>query len=415
MTDDALQRGVRRGHRLPALRRAPAGRRARRRPADHRASRPARHRVEFRGGLRVTTPETMDVVRMVLVGQVQRELVGLINAHGPFAVGLSGEDAQPVHRRAARTSPSTARRSTSAWSATSSTVEPGVVRGLLDDGRIPVVSTVAPRTTDGAGLQRQRRHRRRRARRRAAGARSSSCSPTSRASTPTGRDQRPTVISSITADELEELLPDADDRDGARRWRPACAPSRAACPGARHRRPGAARAAARGVHRRGHRHDGGAATVSDRDRVDARTHRAGTRRAGTAVVMGNVRHRRRVALVRGEGAQVWDADGTRVPRPARRHRGQRRSATPTRRSSRRSPRRSRTLGHVSNLFAHEPAVALAERLLELAGAPRAGCSSATPAPRPTRPRSSWPAAPAAPRRRRRRGRRSTAGRWARSR
>ena len=48
---------------------------------------------EFRGGLRVTTPEAMDVVRMVLVGQVQRELVGLINQHGALAVGLSGEDA----------------------------------------------------------------------------------------------------------------------------------------------------------------------------------------------------------------------------------------------------------------------------------------------------------------------------------
>src|SRR5262245_25506111 len=48
---------------------------------------------EFRGGLRVTTPEAMDVVRMVLVGQVQRELVGLINEHGPLAVGCSGEDA----------------------------------------------------------------------------------------------------------------------------------------------------------------------------------------------------------------------------------------------------------------------------------------------------------------------------------
>src|SRR6201995_5784032 len=47
---------------------------------------------KFAGGLRVKTPETMDVVRMVLVGQVQREIIGLINAHGPFAVGLSGED-----------------------------------------------------------------------------------------------------------------------------------------------------------------------------------------------------------------------------------------------------------------------------------------------------------------------------------
>src|SRR3989337_2159621 len=50
----------------------------------------------FASGHRVTTPEAMDVVRMVLVGQVQREIVGLVNAHGPFAVGLSGEDAHLV-------------------------------------------------------------------------------------------------------------------------------------------------------------------------------------------------------------------------------------------------------------------------------------------------------------------------------
>jgi len=49
---------------------------------------------EFRGGLRVTTPEAADVVRMVLVGQVGRQLVGLINEHGPYAVGMSGEDAR---------------------------------------------------------------------------------------------------------------------------------------------------------------------------------------------------------------------------------------------------------------------------------------------------------------------------------
>jgi acetylglutamate kinase len=47
---------------------------------------------EFRGGLRVTTPEAMEVVRMVLVGQVGRDLVGLINSHSTLAVGLSGED-----------------------------------------------------------------------------------------------------------------------------------------------------------------------------------------------------------------------------------------------------------------------------------------------------------------------------------
>ena len=53
----------------------------------------------FTAGLRVTTPETMDVVRMVLAGQVQRELVGLLNEHGPFAVGMTGEDA---HHRMTR-------------------------------------------------------------------------------------------------------------------------------------------------------------------------------------------------------------------------------------------------------------------------------------------------------------------------
>ena len=47
---------------------------------------------EFRGGLRVTTPEVMQVVEMVLTGQVQREIVRDINEHGPLAVGMSGED-----------------------------------------------------------------------------------------------------------------------------------------------------------------------------------------------------------------------------------------------------------------------------------------------------------------------------------
>lgn len=57
---------------------------------------------EFRGGFRVTTPEVMDVVRMVLFGQVGRELVGLINAHGPYAVGISGRTRTCSPRRAAR-------------------------------------------------------------------------------------------------------------------------------------------------------------------------------------------------------------------------------------------------------------------------------------------------------------------------
>lgn len=104
---------------------------------------------EFAGGLRVTTPATMDVVRMVLVGQVQREVVGLLNLHGPFAVGLSGEDGQlfTAVRRAAIVDGEPVDIGLVGDIAA---VEPGVVLSLLDDGRIPVVSSVA-RGFDGQG------------------------------------------------------------------------------------------------------------------------------------------------------------------------------------------------------------------------------------------------------------------------
>lgn len=98
---------------------------------------------EFRGGFRVTTPEAMDVVRMVLVGQVGRELVGLINEHGPLAVGMSGEDAGLL----------TARRRTVLVDGAETDiglvgdvdrVDPDAVMDLVGAGRIPVIATVAP-------------------------------------------------------------------------------------------------------------------------------------------------------------------------------------------------------------------------------------------------------------------------------
>jgi acetylglutamate kinase len=108
---------------------------------------------EFKGGLRVTSPEAMDVVRMVLTGQVGREVVGLINRHGPFAVGLSGEDAGLFGAR---------RRATVVDGEDVDlglvgdvvTVRPEAVLDLLAAGRIPVVSTVAPDldSTDGQVL-----------------------------------------------------------------------------------------------------------------------------------------------------------------------------------------------------------------------------------------------------------------------
>ena len=99
--------------------------------------------TEFRAGLRVTTPEAVDVVRMVLVGQVGRELVGLINEHGPHAVGLSGEDGGLF--LAQRTQPVVDGEPVDVGLVGDVVqVRPSAVLDLVTAGRIPVVSTVAP-------------------------------------------------------------------------------------------------------------------------------------------------------------------------------------------------------------------------------------------------------------------------------
>ncbi len=96
---------------------------------------------EFRGGLRVTSPEAMDVVRMVLTGQVQREVVGSLNAHGPLAVGISGEDAQlfTAERRGALIDGELV---DIGQVGDVVQVRPEFVESLLDDGFIPVVSSI---------------------------------------------------------------------------------------------------------------------------------------------------------------------------------------------------------------------------------------------------------------------------------
>jgi acetylglutamate kinase len=98
---------------------------------------------DFKGGFRVTTPEVLDVARMVLFGQVGRELVGLINSHGPYAVGITGEDAQLF---------TAVRRSVNVDGVATDiglvgdvqTVDTAAVVDLIGAGRIPVVSTIAP-------------------------------------------------------------------------------------------------------------------------------------------------------------------------------------------------------------------------------------------------------------------------------
>jgi acetylglutamate kinase len=98
---------------------------------------------EFRGGLRVTTPEAMDVVRMVLVGQVGRELVGLVNQHGPLAVGLSGEDAGLFTAEPTNTIVDGEEVDLGLVGEVAK-VRPEAVRDLVEAGRIPVISSVAP-------------------------------------------------------------------------------------------------------------------------------------------------------------------------------------------------------------------------------------------------------------------------------
>ncbi|MDT0270154.1 acetylglutamate kinase [Streptomyces sp. DSM 44915] len=102
---------------------------------------------EFKAGLRVTTPEAMDVVRMVLAGRVQRELVGLLNRHGPLAVGLTGEDAHLL----------TARKQFAEVDGEAvdlgrvgeiTAIDTGAIEALLADGRIPVISSVARSADD---------------------------------------------------------------------------------------------------------------------------------------------------------------------------------------------------------------------------------------------------------------------------
>jgi acetylglutamate kinase len=101
---------------------------------------------EFKAGLRVTTPETMDVVRMVLAGQVQRELVGLLNRHGPLAVGMTGEDAH-IMTATKRYADIDGDQVDIGRVGDITAIEPGAIQALLDDGRIPVVSSIA-RGTD---------------------------------------------------------------------------------------------------------------------------------------------------------------------------------------------------------------------------------------------------------------------------
>ncbi len=98
---------------------------------------------EFRGGLRVTSPEAMEIVRMVLVGQVGRDLVGLINSHSTLAVGLSGEDGG-LFTAVRRGTVIDGEEVDLGLVGDVASVRTEAVRGLIDSGSVPVVASIAP-------------------------------------------------------------------------------------------------------------------------------------------------------------------------------------------------------------------------------------------------------------------------------
>jgi acetylglutamate kinase len=89
---------------------------------------------QFKDGLRVTDADTLDVARMVLVGKVNRDIVGAINTHGPLAVGLSGEDGGLIT--------SVARNPELGFVGDVESVNPSILHRLLAEELIPVVSTI---------------------------------------------------------------------------------------------------------------------------------------------------------------------------------------------------------------------------------------------------------------------------------
>ena len=96
----------------------------------------------FEDCLRVTDAETLDIARMVLVGKVNREIVGSINVHGPLAVGLSGQDAGIIT--------ASARDPRLGFVGDVSAVNPTIIKSLLAEGLIPVISTIGADATGQA-------------------------------------------------------------------------------------------------------------------------------------------------------------------------------------------------------------------------------------------------------------------------
>ena len=204
--------------------------------------------VEFHDGFRVTDADTIDLVRMVLVGKVNRDIVSSINVHGALAVGLSGEDANLIT--------ATARSEALGYVGDVVHVDPVIVHQLLAQGLIPVVATIG---TDQSGQAFNINADT------AAGALAAALQAeklvflTDVSGLRSVPDDPSTLIHQATADDLDAA---GGLGRGHRRHDPqgrGVRPGRAVRggPGPHPRRPHPARPAARGVHRRRGGHHGG--------------------------------------------------------------------------------------------------------------------------------------------------------------
>jgi acetylglutamate kinase len=96
----------------------------------------------FVGGMRVTDPETMELVEMVLVGKLNKEIVGLINVHGGRAVGLSGKDGNLLRARKRLHRMPDGSTVDIGLVGEVETVNADMLRLLEDNGFIPVIAPV---------------------------------------------------------------------------------------------------------------------------------------------------------------------------------------------------------------------------------------------------------------------------------
>jgi len=158
---------------------------------------------EFRDGLRVTDAETLDIARMVLVGKVNRDIVSAINVHAPIAVGVSGEDAGLIG--------ATQRSPELGYVGDVTHVNPAILERLLAQDLIPVVATIG---SDEAGQAYNINADT------AAGAVAEAVGAaklvylTDVEGIRRDRNDASTLISAITADELEALLADGTVGEG---------------------------------------------------------------------------------------------------------------------------------------------------------------------------------------------------------